>query len=118
MPSTIFASTSPFMFDQHVPQCAPGAGYAAERTAIDAAISRVLNGGRYILGEEVASFEREFAGYIGRKYCVGVASGTDALIASVRMLDPAPDHYVISVSHTSVATVAAIELAGARPLLI
>lgn len=106
------------MFDQQVPQCDPGAGYAAEHTAVDAAISRVLRSGRYILGEEVASFEKEFADYVGRKHCVGVASGTDALVASVRMLDPAPDHYVISVSHTSVATIAAIELAGARPLLI
>jgi dTDP-4-amino-4,6-dideoxygalactose transaminase len=106
------------MSETSVPQTDPKAAYTARQADIDAAIARVLDSGRYILGEEVASFEREFARYIGRKYCLGVASGTDALIGAVRALDPAAHDYVITASHTSVATVAAIELAGARPLLI
>jgi dTDP-4-amino-4,6-dideoxygalactose transaminase len=101
-----------------VPQTDPKAAYAARQADIDAAIARVLDSGRYILGAEVTSFEREFADFIGRKYCLGLASGTDALVAAVRALDPAAQDYVITASHTSVATVAAIELAGARPLLI
>jgi dTDP-4-amino-4,6-dideoxygalactose transaminase len=106
------------MSDAPVPQANPGAAYVAQRAEIQTAIARVLDGGHYILSEEVAAFEREFADYIGRAYCLGVASGTDALIGTLRALDPAPHDYVITASHTSVATVAAIELAGARPLLI
>ena len=106
------------MSDASVPQANPKAAYIAQRAEIQAAIARVLDGGHYILSDEVAAFEREFADYIGRAYCLGFASGTDALIGALRALDPAPHDYVITASHTSVATVAAIELAGARPLLI
>jgi len=101
-----------------IPQTDPGAGYRAARTAIDAAITRVLDGGAYILGPEVETFERDFAAYIGCGHAVGVASGTDALVLALKALQPAPGDYVITVSHTAVATVAAIELAGARPLLV
>ena len=78
----------------------------------------MLEGGRYILGEEVAGFEREFAGYIGQRHGVGVASGTDALVLALKALDLPPGSYVATVSHTAVATVAAIELAGLKPLLL
>ncbi|HZT50381.1 MAG TPA: DegT/DnrJ/EryC1/StrS family aminotransferase [Stellaceae bacterium] len=101
-----------------VPQTDPGAGYRAARAAIDAAIRRVLDGGHYILGPEVEAFERAFAAYLGCGHAVGVASGTDALVLALRALRPAPEDYVVTVSHTAVATVAAIELAGARPLLV
>jgi dTDP-4-amino-4,6-dideoxygalactose transaminase len=106
------------MSDTPVPQTDPKAAYTAQPADIHAAIARVLDSGRYILGAEVSAFEREFAEYIGQRHCVGVASGTDALVCAVRALDPLPSDYVITVSHTSVATVAAIELAGAKPLLI
>jgi dTDP-4-amino-4,6-dideoxygalactose transaminase len=101
-----------------IPQTDPGAGYRAARPAIDAAIARVLAGGSYILGPEVASFERDFAAFIGTSRAVGVASGTDALVLALKALAPAAGDYVVTVSHTAVATVAAIELAGARPLLV
>lgn len=101
-----------------VPQTDPKAGYLAQRAAIDQAIARVLDGGRYVLGDEVAAFEREFAAYVGRRHGVGVASGTDALVLALRALGVAADDFVVTVSHTAVATVAAIELAGARPLLV
>jgi dTDP-4-amino-4,6-dideoxygalactose transaminase len=101
-----------------VPQTDPKAAYLAQRSEIDAAIARVLAAGRYILGPEVAAFEREFAAYIGVRHAVGVSSGTDALVLSLRALSVAAEDYVATVPHTAVATVAAIELAGARPLLI
>ncbi len=106
------------MSDLPIPQTSPGAGYRRDKTAIDAAIARVLAGGRYILGEEVAGFERDFAAYIGRRHGVGVASGTDALVLGLRALGVHAGDFVVTVSFTAVATVAAIELVGARPLLV
>ncbi|MBK8160535.1 MAG: DegT/DnrJ/EryC1/StrS family aminotransferase [Rhodospirillaceae bacterium] len=90
----------------------------AQRADIDAAILRVLNDGWYIMGEEVAAFEREFAAFAKTRFAVGVASGTDALTLGLRALDVGPGDAVITVSHTAVATVAAIELAGATPVLV
>lgn len=104
--------------DAAVPQADPRAGYLAHKAEIDAAIARMLRGGRYILGPEVAAFEAEFAAYIGVRHAVGVASGTEALVLALKALDLGPGDYVATVSHTAVATVAAIELAGAKPLLI
>ncbi len=96
----------------------PRASYLAHRAEIDAAIARVLQSRAYILGPEVEQFERDFAAYIGCRHAVGVASGTDALVLALKALALRPDDYVATVSHTAVATVAAIELAGARPLLV
>jgi dTDP-4-amino-4,6-dideoxygalactose transaminase len=104
--------------DNFIPQTDPKAGYLARRAAIDAAIARVLASGRYILGPEVEAFERAFASFLGVRAAVGVASGTDALVLALRALGAGAEDYVATVSHTAVATVAAIELAGARPLLI
>lgn len=101
-----------------VPQSDPKAAYLAQRREIDAAVARVLAGGWYILGEEVAAFEREFAAYIGVRHCIGVANGTDALVLALRAIGVEREDYVVTVSHTAVATVAAIELAGAKPLLL
>lgn len=100
-----------------IPQTNPKAAYLAQRDAIDAAIRRVLDSGWYIQGEEVAAFEREFAAWAGRAHAVAVASGTDALIVALRGLGIGPGDAVITVSHTAVATVAAIELVGATPVL-
>ncbi|HXP12909.1 MAG TPA: DegT/DnrJ/EryC1/StrS family aminotransferase, partial [Stellaceae bacterium] len=101
-----------------IPQTDPRAAYLAHRAEIDRAIAGVLEGGRYILGEDVAGFEREFASYIGQAHGIGVASGTDALVLGLKALDLPPGSYVATVSHTAVATVAAIELAGLKPLLL
>lgn len=101
-----------------IPQTNPKAAYLAQRAEIDAAIHRVLDSGWYIQGEEVTAFEREFAAYTGRGHAVAVASGTDALIVGLRALGTGPGDAVITVSHTAVATVAAIELAGAVPVLV
>src|SRR6185312_11698627 len=56
--------------------------------------------------------------YIGLRHAVGVANGTDALVLALRALGVGADDYIATVPHTAVATVAAIELAGAKPLLI
>lgn len=106
------------MSDAPIPQTDPKAAYLAQHKEIDTAIARVLAGGRYILGQEVATFEREFAAYIGRRHGIGVANGTDALVLALKAIAVTSDDYVVTVSHTAVATVAAIELAGAEPLLI
>ncbi len=89
---------------------------AATRDAVQAAIDRVLTRGWFVLGPEVEAFEHEFAAYSGAAHAVGVASGTDALTLALRACDIGPGDEVITVPNTAVATVAAIELAGARPV--
>ena len=101
-----------------IPQCSPVASYLAHRHEIDSAINRVLNSGSYILGEEVMEFEREFAQFLKIDYAVGVASGTDALELALRAYNIGSGDAVITVSHTAVATVAAIVKTGAVPVFI
>jgi len=101
-----------------IPQTSPLANYLSNRTALDEAIHRVLSTGRYILGEETTAFERQFADYIGVPYAVGVGNGTEALHLALRGLGVGPGHEVITVSHTAVATVAAVEMCGATPVLV
>ncbi|HET6325071.1 MAG TPA: DegT/DnrJ/EryC1/StrS family aminotransferase [Planctomycetaceae bacterium] len=101
-----------------IPQANPGASYAAQKANIDTAITELLESGRYILGEPVAQFEQQFAAYLGAKHCVGVASGTDAIELALRALEIGAGQAVIAPSHTAVATIAAIEQGGARPVMI
>ena len=101
-----------------VPQANPGAGYRALQTEIDAAVARALQSGWYILGQEVRSFEAEFAAWLGATAAIGCGNGTDALALALRALGVGPGTSVVTVSHTAVATVAAIEMVGATPLLI
>jgi dTDP-4-amino-4,6-dideoxygalactose transaminase len=100
-----------------IPQTDPKAAFLAQRSEIEAALKRALDSGRYILGEEVAAFEREFAAFAKAAHGVAVANGTDALEIALRALDLPPGSGVVTVSHTAVATVAAIELAGHVPVL-
>jgi len=101
-----------------IPPADPRAGVLARRAEIDGAIGRVLDGGHYILGPEVEAFEREFAAYLGVPHVVGVASGTDALALALRACGIGSGDEVITVGHTAVATVAAIETVGAAPVLV
>jgi dTDP-4-amino-4,6-dideoxygalactose transaminase len=101
-----------------VPQANPGAGYRALRGEIDVAVARVLESGWYILGQEVRAFEAEFAAWLGATAAVGCGNGTDALALALRALGVGLGMSVVTVSHTAVATVAAIEMVGATPLLI
>ena len=92
--------------------------YLAHKQEIDAAIAAVLSSGCYVLGEEVCAFEQEFASYIGTHYAFGVANGTDAISIALKASGIKPGQKVATVSHTAVATVSGIELAGAQPVLV
>jgi dTDP-4-amino-4,6-dideoxygalactose transaminase len=101
-----------------IPQCDPKANYLSHKAEIDQAVLTVLDRGRYILGPEVDAFEHEFAAYLGAAHAVGVASGTDAVELALRACGIGPGDAVLTVSHTAVATVAAVELIGAIPVLV
>lgn len=96
----------------------PKAQYISYKSEIDSAISRVLDSGWYILGNEIRAFEEEFASYIGVAHGIGVGSGTEAIHLALVACGIRRGDEVITVSHTAVATVAAIELAGATPVLV
>jgi dTDP-4-amino-4,6-dideoxygalactose transaminase len=101
-----------------IPQTNPKADYLAYKQEIDTAIAQVLESGSYILGQQVAGFEQEFSSYLGVAHAVSVGNGTDALHLALRTCGVGPGDAVLTVSHTAVATVAAIELAGAEPILV
>src|ERR1051325_12125689 len=86
----------------------PRAQYEAHRASIDNAIRRVLESGRYILGEEVVAFEQEFAAYIGVRYAVGAGSGTEALHLALAACEIGEGGEVITVAHTAGANIAAV----------
>lgn len=96
----------------------PHAQYEAHKREIDAAIAAVCASGRYILGDETKAFEAEFAAYNGVAHAMGVANGTEAIVLALRACGVGPGDEVITVSHTAVATVAAIELVGASAVLV
>ncbi|MGV3638635.1 MAG: DegT/DnrJ/EryC1/StrS family aminotransferase [Flavobacteriales bacterium] len=96
----------------------PRAGYLALRTEIDAAIHEVLQAPSYILGPFVERFEAEMAAYVGMPHGIGVNNGTDAIHLALRGLGVGPGDEVITVSHTAVATVAGVRMAGAAPVLV
>ena len=96
----------------------PKAQYKAYKDDIDSAIKKVLESGWYVLGEEVVLFEQEFADYVGVPYGIGVGSGTEAIHLALACCDIGREDEVITVSHTATATVAAIELTGAMPVLV
>jgi dTDP-4-amino-4,6-dideoxygalactose transaminase len=101
-----------------IPQADPGRSYRAHAAEIDAAIARVFERGRFVLGEEVEAFERELAAWLGVRFAVGVGCGTDAIAIALRAVGVGAGDEVVTVSHTAVATVAAIEMAGATPVLV
>ena len=82
------------------------------------AASRVIQSGWFILGEEVSSFEEEFARYLGAKHCIGVANGLDALILSIDALNFPRGSEILVASNTYIATILAIVRAGHHPVLI
>lgn len=85
-------------------------------TEINEALQRVLASGYYVLGNEVSSFEAEFAAYCGCKFCIGVNSGLDALYLILRSLEIGPGDEVIVPSNTFIATWLAVSYAGATPV--
>ena len=85
---------------------------------LEAAVARVVESARFIGGEEVDAFEAEFARACGVRHACGVANGTDALVLALRALGVGPGDEVIAPAFTFIATVEAILLAGARPVLV
>jgi aminotransferase EvaB len=85
---------------------------------VSAAIERVLQSGKLLLGPETEAFEAEFAAAIGMPHCVAVASGTAALQLALLALDVEPGDEVITVANTCVPTIAAITACGARPVYV
>jgi len=88
--------------------------YSSIREEIDNAVSRVLQSGNFVLGEESELFEKEFAKYVGADHCVGVASGLDALFLSLKALEIGPGDEVIVPAHTFIATWLAVTMCGAE----
>ena len=93
-----------------------GAAYRELKPEIDAAVSRVLESGWYILGSEVEAFESEWAAYCEAKHAVGLANGLDALTLALRALDIGPGDEVIVPSNTYIATWLAVTGVGATPV--
>jgi dTDP-4-amino-4,6-dideoxygalactose transaminase len=85
---------------------------------IKEAISKVVDSGRYILGENVGAFEKEFAAYCGTKFAVGVASGTDALLLALKAAGVSPGDEVITSPFTFMATAEVIDYCGATPVFV
>ena len=92
------------------------AAYLELEKELDEAVARVVSGGQYVLGDELASFEREFAEFVGVKHCVGVANGLDALRLSLKAMGVRPGDEVIVPSNTYIATWLAVSEIGARPV--
>lgn len=100
------------------PPANPGASYLAHRSELDRAVLEVLASGHYLQAGETAAFEAEFARYLGVEHVITTGSGTDALALALRVLGIGPGDAVATVAHTAVATVTAIDLVGALPMLI
>jgi dTDP-4-amino-4,6-dideoxygalactose transaminase len=92
--------------------------YEALRSEIHVALERVLRSGRYILAEEVAAFEREFAAYLKVPHVIGVADGTAALTFGLQAVGVEPGDEVITTCYTAFPTIGAIVRCGARPVLV
>ncbi len=91
--------------------------YEDIKKEIDSAVYEVLESGRFVLDENVRQFEKEFASYCKAKHCIAVASGTDAIILSIRALG-LENSEIITQANTTSPTVMAIILAGAKPVLV
>lgn len=85
---------------------------------LEAAASRVIRSGWYVLGQEVSSFESEFAAYVGARHCIGVANGLDALILSIEALSLPKGSDILVASNTYIATILAIVRASHHPVLV
>jgi len=92
------------------------AAYAEMRGELNAAFERVMESGWYILGEEVAAFEQEYAAYLGCKHCLGVGNGLEALHLVLRAYGIGPGDEVIVPSNTYIATWLAVSQAGGVPV--
>jgi dTDP-4-amino-4,6-dideoxygalactose transaminase len=108
--TSLRAATVPFL-DLH-------RAYEELKAETDAAVARVLNSGRYLLGPELDGFEREFAAFLGVKHCVGVANGLDALRLALIAMGVGFGDEVIVPSNTYIATWLGVTQTGALPVAV
>ena len=101
-----------------VPLVDLAAAYQELAAEIDAAVARVTASGWYIGGPEVAAFEEAYADYCGAQHCVGVANGLDALHLALRAMDVGPGDEVVLASNSYIATLLAVSMVGATPVLV
>jgi dTDP-4-amino-4,6-dideoxygalactose transaminase len=94
------------------------AQYAALRDEIRTAVDRVLESQQCINGPEVMQLEKEVARYSQARHCVGVSSGTDALLLSLMALDVGPGDEVVTTPYTFFATAGSISRLGAKPVFV
>jgi dTDP-4-amino-4,6-dideoxygalactose transaminase len=107
-----------FMANIKVPSLDLKIQYQSIKPEIDAAVAGVMDSGQFILGSEVAAFEKEFAAYCGTTECIALNSGTSALHLALLAAGIGPGDEVITVPFTFVASVAAVVYTGARPVLV
>ena len=105
------ATVSVPMLDLH-------AQYAAIKPELDAAVQRVIESQHFINGPEVAQLEEQVARYCQARHCIGVTSGSDALLIAMMALDIGPGAEVITTPYTFFATVGAIVRLGAKPVFV
>ncbi len=101
---------------QEIPFLDLGAVNSAHRTGLENAFKRVLEGGWYIMGRELAAFEEEFAAYCGARHAIGVGNGLDALHLILRAYGIGAGDEVIVPANTYIATWLAVSYAGATPV--
>jgi dTDP-4-amino-4,6-dideoxygalactose transaminase len=99
-----------------IPMADPAGEYRLLKGEIDAAVSRVLASGRYVLGPEGEALERELAAYVGARHAVGCNSGTDALHLALVAAGVGPGDEVIVPAFTFFATAEAVSYTGAKPV--
>ena len=88
------------------------------RNELDEATKRVLDSGWYLLGNEIETFERNFAAYCGTKHAIGVANGLDALNLIIRAYGFGSGDEIIVPANTYIATILAVSENGATPVLV
>lgn len=94
------------------------AEYAEIKESVDASMRRVVESARFILGDEVTNFEKDFAAFCRTEYAIGVGSGTDALYVALRTCGVEAGDEVITTPMTFIATSEAISLCGAKPVFV
>lgn len=101
----------------HIQLCDLKANYLSIKDDIDSAIARVIDNSSYIMGKEVASFEKNYAEYCGTKHCIGVSNATSGLFLALKAIDIEPGDEVILPTFTVTADIEAVIMAGGTPVL-
>ena len=93
-------------------------GFELHREEYEAKALEVLRSGWYVLGKEVASFEKEFASYVGTKYCIGVDNGLNAIVLGIKALGIKEGDEVIVAANTYIATALGVSLNNVTPVFV